>query len=206
MNLLKLICVFFALLLTACAPSNVSQMNPENHTFEPNTEQNASHMKPKGSASSKTSWEISGAIAARNSKKGWSASLDWVQQGANQYQIRLLGPFGGGSVMIEKHGAMIHYLDGPKKIASNDADQLLQQQTGTRLPVKNLFYWVRGLPAPGPVQLTHRDSNGHLTELIQSGYKISYSNYTTVNQIDLPGKIQLQGHDVMIKLVIKRWR
>ena len=82
----------------------------------------------------------------------------------------------------------------------------MQQQTGTRLPVKNLFYWVRGLPAPGPVQLTHRDSNGHLTELIQSGYKISYSNYTTVNQIDLPGKIQLQGHDVMIKLVIKRWR
>ena len=153
-----------------------------------------------------SSWELSGALAARNKKRGWTAVLNWLQQGPNQYQIRLMGPLGGGSVIVEKHGGLVTFRDGSKKVSSNNADELLQKKTGVRLPVKNLYYWIRGLPAPGAIQSVHRDAHQYLTAFTQSGYTVSYTAYTVASGMNLPSKIHLQGHGVMIKLVIKHWK
>lgn len=158
------------------------------------------------SLTSLSSWEISGAIAAKNQKKGWTAALNWLQRGANQYQIRLFGPLGGGTVIIEKNGSIITLRDGPKKRSSNNADELLRKETGVRLPVKDLYYWVRGLPAPGATQALRRTSDNRLISFNQAGYTINYTEYTSTGGMILPSKIRLQGHGVMIKLVIKRWK
>ncbi len=207
MNVFKYICFFSVCLLTACAPPKMAQEQPtDNLKKSPTSSELNLQKKPTLAASSVSSWEISGAMAARNSKKGWTAHVNWLQEGANHYQIRLFGPLGGGTIIIEKKGAVITYADGPKKISSHSADQLLQQQTGIRLPVSNLYYWVRGLPAPGALGATHHDSNKQLMSLSQAGYTIQYANYTTVNNVSLPGKIMLQGHEATIKFVIKRWR
>ncbi len=152
-----------------------------------------------------TSWTLSGAIAAKSQKKAWTATLVWDQQDPNHYQIRLFGPLGGGAVMIEKNGALVTYQDGPKKITTNKPEETLQKQMGLRLPVQNLSYWVRGLPAPGGIHSMTKDNNNSLTTLKQAGYIINYSNYTATPNGNLPQKIQLQGHDLMIKLVIKHW-
>lgn len=198
MNALKLLCIFSILLMTACTPPKSPPELPIENAPLPRA--------TKIKSNSISSWEISGALAARNKKKGWTASLNWLQQGANQYQIRLFGPLGGGTIMIANNSGMITYTDGPKKLTSRDADELLQQQTGVRLPVHDLYYWVRGIPAPGTVQSSQYDQNAHLVSLTQEGYTIDYTDYILVNSIDLPSKIQLQGHDVIIKLVIKRWK
>ena len=191
--------------MTACTPQvSLPELPTENgHTLKGAL--SPAENKPNKHASTISSWEVTGAIAARNKNKAWTASLNWVQQGANQYQIRLFGPLGGGTVIIENRGGNITYLDGPKKITSRNADQLLQQQTGVRLPVHDLYYWVRGLAAPGTVQSSKYDKNTHLTSLSQAGYTINYINYTSVGSVDLPSKIELQGHGVVIKLVIKNW-
>lgn len=152
-----------------------------------------------------SSWEISGALAAKNSKKAWTASYNWRQQGPNNYQIRLFGPVGGGTVIIDKEGGVVRFKDGPKTITSHNADTLLHQQTGVRLPVQNLYYWVRGLPAPGAVQSAKYDEYNHLVYLQQGGYTIEFTSYTSAHEIDLPSKIQLTGQGVSIKLIIKRW-
>ncbi|HHF7349399.1 TPA: lipoprotein insertase outer membrane protein LolB [Legionella feeleii] len=153
-----------------------------------------------------SSWEISGAMAARNKSKGWSASLNWVQSGPGQYQIRLSGPLGSGTVLVNKKGGVVTLRDGPKTASSSNADELLKQQTGVRLPVNNLYYWVRGLPAPGAVQSAKKDQANRLTLLRQSGYTIEYPQYTTVGKYVLPSQIRLQGNGVFIKVVIRRWR
>lgn len=211
MNTCKYIGVFSVCLLTACAPHKSTTEQAPNGAIqpqlnEPNKPVTEVEGKPNTSAAKLSSWEISGAMAARNNKKGWSASLNWAQQGINHYKIRLFGPLGGGSIIIEKSGGVITYADGPKKISSRNADELLVQQTGIRLPVNNLYYWVRGLPAPGAVQSSHVDQHHNLSTLNQAGYTIHYSNYTTINNVSLPGKIQLQGRDATIKLVIKQWK
>jgi outer membrane lipoprotein LolB len=152
-----------------------------------------------------SSWEISGAMAAKNRSKGWNAAMNWRQNGPNSYHIRLMGPLGAGTVLIDKQGSLITFQDGPKRTSSTNADQLLAQKTGIRLPVSNLYYWMRGLPAPGKVSSEHRDTANHLTQLRQSGYTITFGNYTSVQGADLPGIIRLEGNGVMVKVVIKRW-
>lgn len=131
--------------------------------------------------------------------------MNWVQQGANSYQIRLMGPLGGGAVLISKKGNTITFQDGSKITTSTNADELLLKQTGIRLPVNNLYYWVRGLPAPGGVQSEKHDQFNHLIQLKQNGYTIDFNKYTSVKGIDLPSMIRLEGNGVMVKVVIKNW-
>jgi outer membrane lipoprotein LolB len=152
-----------------------------------------------------SSWNLSGAMAARGPKKAWTASVNWVQRGAGSYQIRLFGPLGSGTILIQKQGSTVTYKDGPKTASSTNADELLKQQTGVRLPVANLYYWVRGIPAPGAVQSAQRDATNHLLVLRQAGYTIQYAGYKNVGSMVLPSNIRLQGNGVSIKFVIKRW-
>jgi len=197
MNTFKRTCILSISLLTACAPPKPAPEAPMNETIPV--------VKREAQTATVSSWVISGAMAAKNANKAWTASLNWRQEGMGKYQIRLFGPLGGGTVLIEKNGGVVTYKDGPKTASSSNADELLQQQTGVRLPVNNLYYWVRGLPAPGAVQSAQHDQYNHLTSLNQSGYQINYASYTSVGKIDLPSKIFLQGHGVTIKLIIKHW-
>ena len=205
MNAFKYSCIFSLCFLTACAPPKLNQSPIVEELSHANQSKQATQNEPKVSAQTLSSWDISGAMAARNQKKGWSASLHWAQQGPSQYHIRLSGPLGGGTVLIDKQGGVVTYADGPKRSSSHNADELLQQQTGIRLPVQNLYYWVRGLTAPGSVQAAQYDEHHNLIALSQAGYKIYYTNYSSINHMDLPGKVNLQGNGVVIKLVIKRW-
>ena len=185
-------------ILAACAPPRPAAELPGNERL-PLTERKAQTERV-------SNWEISGAMAARSKSKGWTASINWLQQGANNCQLRLFGPLGGGSVIIDKKGSLVTYRDGKHTASSTNANQLLVEKTGMRLPVNSLFYWVRGLPAPGAVQSSAHDQYNHITQLKQDGYTINYTRYTSVNGVDLPSMIRLDGHGVMIKLVIKHWK
>ena len=181
-------------ILTACAPPAAIQ--PE----QPTTTINQAQRNPQHISR----WNLSGAVAAKNKKKTWSASINWQQQSQNDYEIRLFGPLGGGTVLIEKHGAHITYHDGPRTVTSQNPDKLFLQETGIDLPVSTLFYWIRGVPAPGKYTST-TNHTGQLESLTQAGYVLHYTEYTTVNQMTLPTKIKLEGHGGMIKLIIKHW-
>ncbi|HHX7432143.1 lipoprotein insertase outer membrane protein LolB [Legionella pneumophila] len=197
MNAIKRLTIILICFLTACAPPRPSEESPANREI-PLEER-------KAETATVSSWEIKGALAAKTKAKGWSATMNWVQQGANSYQIRLMGPLGGGAVLISKKGNTITFQDGSKITTSTNADELLLKQTGIRLPVNNLYYWVRGLPAPGGVQSEKHDQFNHLIQLKQNGYTIDFNKYTSVKGIDLPSMIRLEGNGVMVKVVIKNW-
>ena len=207
MNIIKHATIYFFSLLIACTPLK----KPVETPFTPNQEKKLTteSLKTKVGTTNPdniSSWELSGAIAARNKQKSWTAAINWMQEGRNQYQIRLSGPLGGGSVIVEKRGEQITYRDGNKKTTATNADALLLKQTGVRLPVNNLYYWVRGLPAPGAIGRKQYNAEQQLTQLNQAGYTISYSQYSSINGVLLPTKIRLEGRGVLIKLVIKHWK
>ncbi len=204
MNRLRLLLPIFMSLTVSCT---TTQIQPDKSLSGKINTDNPDHVASlQASSQSISSWEISGAIAARNKRKSWTASLNWQQHGAEQYQIRLFGPLGGGTVIIEKHGELISYYDGPKKISSTNADKLLLQQTGVKLPVSNLYYWVRAIPAPGTIHAKNYLDGHLLSRLQQNGFTVTYSQYTSVNGIALPSKIRLEGSGMLIKLVIKHWK
>lgn len=195
-NIQRLVIVSFCL-LTACAPPRPAEELPTNKVIPLE--------KRKAETATISTWQIRGAMAAKNKAKGWSATMNWTQSGPSSYQIRLMGPLGGGAVLISRKGSNITIQDGPKTTTSSNADELLQKETGIRLPVDNLYYWVRGLPAPGGVQGEVHDQYNHLVTLKQSGYTINFTKYTSVKGIDLPSMIRMEGNGVMVKVVIKSW-
>ncbi|WP_367606928.1 lipoprotein insertase outer membrane protein LolB [Legionella sp. W05-934-2] len=195
----KLFCLLFiSTFLTACAPPRPAAEPPENKPMPVEERQAKTRVV--------SSWELNGAMAVKSPKKSFTATVNWLQRGGGQYQIRMLGPLGSGALVINKSGSAVTIQDGPKKFSSNSADKLFLQQTGVALPVSNLFYWVRGLAAPGAVDSTKRDAYNHLTMLKQAGYSIQYLSFTSVNGTDLPSKIQLTGRGLSIKFIIKHWR
>lgn len=211
-NMQRLVIISFCF-LTACAPPRPAGEAPlnKNIPIEQNKAMSAAQNKVmsveqrKAKTATVSSFEIRGSMAAKNKNKGWSAAMNWKQNGPGAYQIRLMGPLGAGTVLIDKKGNTITFQDGPKRITSHSPDQLLAEQTGIRLPVNNLYYWVRGLPAPGPVQAERRDEYNHLVQLKQSGYTINFAKYASVRGIDLPSMIRLEGNGVMVKVAIQNW-
>ena len=198
MRMMQSVIVIPVCFLTACAPPKPATELPQNEVMP--------LVERKAKTNTVSAFTIVGAIAAKSKNKGWSASLNWAQRGANSYQIRLMGPLGGGTVLINKHDSVVTFKEANKTFPSSSADALLVKHTGIHLPVSNLYYWVRGLSAPGSVGSTKQDKYNHLSQLKQNGYTVDYGRYTSINGIDLPSLIRLQGQSTTIKLVIKQWK
>jgi len=195
-NVNRLVIVSFCL-LTACAPPRPAEELPVNKVMPLETR--------KAETATISAWNIRGGLAAKNKTKGWTATINWEQSGPSNYQIRLNGPLGSGALLIDRKGGKVSFQDGPKSDSSSSAEELLQKHTGIRLPVNSLYYWIRGLPAPGGAQSEQHDKYNHLTHLQQSGYTVDISKYTSVKGIDLPSVVRLEGNGVMVKLIIKTW-
>ena len=151
------------------------------------------------------SWDLNGLIAIRSSKDNWSATLNW-QQTRQNYTIFLFGPLGAGSLKLSGNpqGVTLEAANG-KKFNARNAESLLAAQTGWRLPVSNLYYWVRGLPAPSSRALKQFDAYHHLMTLRQQGWTIRYAHYISIRQTDIPSKIFLENSDLSVKIIINQW-
>ncbi len=149
-------------------------------------------------------WQLTGAIAAKQHKKAWSASLTWEQSSQNNYRLSLFGPMGGHAIIIEKNHGIVTYQEGQYTQQSRNEEALIYQKTGQKLPLSHLFYWVRGLKSPGKATEL-KDASGHLIQLKQAGYTLHYTNYQVVDGYDLPTKIQIEHANGWLKLIIKQW-
>lgn len=150
-------------------------------------------------------WELSGKLGLRSSTANHSAGLFWLQR-QDYYDIRLSGPLGQGSARLQGHqGQSLLIAEGQQRQASSP-EQLMQQELGWSLPVSSLFWWIRGLPAPNqPYQLS-LGANSLPAQLTQSGWTLTYSRHQSLQGLELPGLIRLQGDQLQATLVIKQWQ
>lgn len=155
-------------------------------------------------------WTLTARIAAHDENDGWSGQLRW-HQGADGYQVQFNAPFGQGALRLDGSPQQVemHTSDGQVLVAA-DAESLLFQQLGWRLPLSHLQYWVRGLPVPVgktdvPPVLAF-DEAGRLTRLQQSRWQIEYPAYDQVGTVALPRKVYLENPELNVRLVIDRWQ
>ena len=155
-----------------------------------------------------TTWQAEGRIGVVSGQDGWHASFQWAQQNSG-YRIDLIGPLGQGRVVVESDGqeARVQTQDG-RNWTAPDADALLEQNLGVRLPVNGLRYWARGLPEPGSTPTLQTDDQGRLTRLEQNGWVIEYPAYapTSMLNLDMPERIVARRPDLSVKLVIEQWK
>ena len=151
-------------------------------------------------------WQISGKIGIRAPSDSGSATLFWLQR-QEYFDIRLAGPLAVGSARISgRNDDVVLDLSTQGRFTSNSAEDLLEKGLGWRLPLTQLFWWVRGLPAPDSTSQVTLDTDSQLNRLEQDGWKIQYLSYLEQDGYNLPERIKLQGQDLQVTLVIKDWQ
>ena len=154
-----------------------------------------------------TSWRASGRISVRLNNQAWSATLQWQQQ-RQEYFLRLIAPLGQGTYEITGNKAGVSLRTAKDEIyQANNPETLMQRNLGWSVPLTGLVYWIRGLPVPGTrPELLSLDDQGRIADLVQSGWRVSYSAYNVTGDYDLPGRIALQNDKLKVRLVIKNWK
>jgi outer membrane lipoprotein LolB len=187
-------------LLTACMPKEP--------IATPIVQTGQSWQQRQDALAQLTQWHTMGALAIQTPKGTDSMQFDWQLQSQNQYSLRFIGPVGTGYGTLKTTPGQSVYLAPKGKVyQDSNANALLTQVTGWRLPVDDLYYWMRGLPAPdSAAALQFAEDNSHLISLQQDGFQVLFQRYTGVGTLDLPSKILLQRQDLKVKIVITRWQ
>lgn len=216
MNTLKIYTIGVCVLLTGCAsvkppiaptqPAAASVGGTTLGTTTPGQVKAATWDQHLSEVKQINSWALNGSVSITHSGKTDIASLQWQQQQMNNYNIMLSGPLSIGHVGISSHGGAVTLAQsGKQTVTANSAEQLMQQQLGWQLPVSSMYYWVRGIPAPGGKPNMSLDSQNHLTQLAQQGWVITYDGYQQVQNVDLPNTVTMSNPRLQVRLVIKRW-
>ena len=152
------------------------------------------------------SWILQGKLGIRSPQESGSGTLFWLQR-QQYYDIRLSGPLGRGATRIQGDRQQTTLeIAGRAPVTAESAEQLVEDQIGWRLPVDHLLWWVRGLPAPVSPSHLQLDSNSRLGRLSQSGWTVEYSRYQQVDGVELPQRLQISGHDLLLTLVVTEWK
>lgn len=163
-------------------------------------------------------WQVTGKLGVRIPGDNGSANLRWRQEN-NAYSIDLSGPLGSGRIAISGVPGQVSMRQGGEEpLTAPTAEELIFYSTGWTIPVAQLVYWVRALPAPDQ-KVMRREQNelGQLSLLEQNGWRVRYSHYQAVNSpvvtnaipgeqsVLLPGRVLAEYGDVRLTLVIREW-
>src|SRR3989344_3456349 len=150
MKLPRLFFLIF-LLLGACAPQQLSFQ-----VVSPNIRQ--------AQLSQLQQWMITGSFSIQEPSQLVMATYRWEQQHSD-YRIRIFAPLHLSEILIQgKPGQVTLWRSSQDFDSASSPEQLMQQELGWQLPISQLIYWIKGMPAPGP-RITHFDDYGHLAEL-----------------------------------------
>ncbi len=195
--IIYLLCVFATVLISSCTTLDTTQPTPLHRMT---WQQRHTQLSQIGS------WDMTAALGIQQPHHNSTASACWKQRN-DRYSIVISAPLNISSIrIVGRPGKVTLWKSSTKSYIAKSADQLLYQQLNWWLPVENMKYWVKGLPAPKLAHQTIYDGYRHIKFLQQQGWKIHYQQYRSVNDIDLPSIITFTHNELKIKLVIRRWR
>ncbi|MGK0442319.1 MAG: outer membrane lipoprotein LolB [Pseudohongiellaceae bacterium] len=143
-------------------------------------------------------WQIGGKIGLRSEQSSDTGYLNW-QQCNDDFEIRLTGPLGQGAAILygNQNNVTLKTKEGTRKATS--PEQLLAQQ-GWQLPVSQLKYWVRGIPAP-QFDVTQQTSEG----FTQMGWHVRFTQWQNIYNHRLPKKAIATHPELKVTLLLKNW-
>jgi outer membrane lipoprotein LolB len=152
-----------------------------------------------------TGWSLQGRIVVNTEDDGWNGELRWTQSPRN-YQIHFSAPFGQGAFKMEGdvYGVVMRLSDG-QVFQAPDAESLLLDHIGWRLPLSEFRHWVTGVPETLNNDHKTLNNNGQLASLQQDQWQITYPEYFAVGDIMMPRKVYFKNHALSVRLVIDRW-
>ncbi|MEM7611558.1 MAG: lipoprotein insertase outer membrane protein LolB [Pseudomonadota bacterium] len=150
-------------------------------------------------------WSLRGRVGIRTPEEASSASLSWTQQ-SREFNAELDGPLGIGGLRMQGNPRAVT-LTGSRidTVTVADPETELLRQTGVRVPVSGLRYWLLGVPMPGVSADVDVDEQGTARQISQSGWTIRYTEYRRWELNALPRKIEASYADTRLTVIIRDW-
>jgi outer membrane lipoprotein LolB len=150
-------------------------------------------------------WKLNGRIFISDVDGAWNARVIWQQQ-AQDYQLVFNSPMGGAMRLTGSTQQVMMRTADNQVFTAETPEQLVKEVLNMEIPVQQLRYWIKGIPAPTYQELHYfLNKNGQLQQLEQSGWVIDFKRYININGLTLPEKIFLQNNDYRVKIAINRW-
>jgi outer membrane lipoprotein LolB len=151
-------------------------------------------------------WQLRGKMNLRVPGDSETVRVSWDNEPAS-YDIRLSGTLGMGATWIRGDARSVRLeRGGEEPVVAATPEDLVYTELGREIPISELRYWVRGLPAPYPhPEHMAFTPTGVLSHLEQSGWSLQYSDYRAVGPWNLPGKILATRDDLRLTLLISEW-
>ncbi|WP_191600626.1 lipoprotein insertase outer membrane protein LolB [Marinomonas algicola] len=151
-------------------------------------------------------WETVGRVGIRTEEDALSGNFNWFQNNAT-FDLSIVGPFGQGSTLLTQTApgqVELKYEDNI--IQGTSARTLLSDHFGWQFPVDQIAYWIRGLPSPSsPYEVSNGFRSERPEEIIQDGWIVTYKDYSTIDGLELPSKLQASNPPFRVNLIITQW-
>lgn len=188
-----------ALLLSACATNPLPRPDSGPANWGQHREQ----------AGALQDWELRGKLGYRGPDANGSAWLNWLQRD-DHFDLTFTGPMGAGATHISGDSSIAVLTRGREESRASTVSTLTREALGINLPLDELLWWVRGLPAPGQSASLQVGDDQLLASLRQAGWQLLFDRYTLVDGLYLPSRISGTGtgaYDGLgFTLVIHQWQ
>ena len=149
-------------------------------------------------------WQLRGRIGMRGVGEAVTLGVVWQQLG-NHYNIELKDPLGRrGAGLIGTEVGMLLHRPGKPSLYTWKPEDLLMETLGWRIPVNQLAFWARGLPAPPQEKAVLSQVDGQ-ESLNQDGWRIAYDRHQQVGDCVLPGRLVADNGILKLTLIINDW-
>jgi outer membrane lipoprotein LolB len=147
-------------------------------------------------------WTLRGKMALRSDQGHANMQIHWQQRG-DEFDIHISGPLGQSAAHVfgSSESLQIDAAGQSRKYKANEIE-LVKDSLGWEIPVKEMSFWVRGLPVPDLYHEISYDNRGLPYLLLQSGWQVEYKKFKR----QAPVRTIFTRGPTRILLVIKEWR
>ena len=151
-------------------------------------------------------WTAHLSLLAVAQQQKFNTRLEWRQQ-AERYQITLKDFIGRTLAVIEGAPSVVTVKTARgQRYQGHNAEALINELFGLRLPVGGLRYWLQGLPQPGvELEKLVLSEQGLAEEISQLGWRITYPHYRVDDPFSMPGQVLLKFDDVALNVKVSQW-
>jgi outer membrane lipoprotein LolB len=152
-------------------------------------------------------WLLDGRIAVAAGEDGFSGGFDWELAG-EQADIELTGPMGASAMTLRVVGDDALVSIRGEDLSEADGRELFARYFGHGrfLPVRQMRYWLVGVPAPGSPHEEVVGDDARLATLAQAGWRVRYDRYEPVGALALPSRMELTTEGLRLRIVVTDWR
>jgi len=165
--------------------------------------ENISAERNKRAVLAMKNWSLIGRLSVRNEKESWLSRLEWQHSVADD--VLIISTSLGGVHARLRFAASRVYLTESDGVVRELSWGELESLLGYVPPVRQLNYWLRGLPDPSRPISKDKWLTGGAREFTQDDWQIKLERMSESSGVFLPKKVTTIGQGTKVKLVVEQW-